>query len=221
MKHHQYKLRALLFTLLAFIFVSPASAVDSLFDDLGLGGQDDILEVDDAFQLSTGIEGNRFVARWVIAEGHYLYQDKMNIIPSNANIDTHPLQLLPGDEKQDPIFNKLLYVYHDSAEVSLPIANTNGANESVFKVKYQGCSEVSGICYPPQTREISVRLPEIVGAAAAGQEQEASAGPVDRSGRMERWPACRFGAWAPPGPKLAGYSPDANKTGRRSARPTA
>ena len=184
MKHHQTKLRALLFTVLAFIFVSPASAVDSLFDDLGLGGQDDILEVDDAFQLSTGIEGNRFVARWVIAEGHYLYQDKMEIIPSNEKIDTHPLQLQPGEEKQDPIFNKLLYVYHDSAEVSLPIANTNGANDAVFKVKYQGCSEISGICYPPQTREISVRLPEIIGAAAAAQEQAGGADVVSEQDRI-------------------------------------
>ena len=178
MKHQQYTLRALLFTVLAILFVIPASAADSLFDDLGFGGQDDILEVDDAFQLSTEIEGNRFIARWVIAEGHYLYQDKMDIIPSNEKIDTLPLQSSPGEEKQDPIFNKLLYVYHDSAEVSLPITNTNGAEDAVFKVKYQGCSEISGICYPPQTREISVRLPEIVGAATAGQDSADAAAAV-------------------------------------------
>ena len=175
MKHQQYTLQALLFTVLAILFVIPASAADSLFDDLGFGGQDDILEVDDAFQLSTDIEGNRFIARWVIAEGHYLYQDKMDIIPSNEKIDTLPLQSSPGEEKQDPIFNKLLYVYHDSAEVSLPITNTNGAEDAVFKIKYQGCSEISGICYPPQTREISIRLPEIVGAATAAQDSADSA----------------------------------------------
>ena len=170
MKHQHYTLQALLLTVLAILYVIPASAAGSLFDDLGFGGQDDILEVDDAFQLSTEIEGNRFIARWVIAEGHYLYQDKMDIIPSDQKIDTLPLQLSPGEEKQDPIFNKLLYVYHDSAEVALPITNTNGAEDAVFKIKYQGCSEISGICYPPQTREISIRLPEIVAAATAGQD---------------------------------------------------
>ena len=173
MKHQNNTLKALLCTLLAFFLVSPASAVDNLFDDLGFGGQDDILEVDDAFQLSTEIEGNRFVARWVIAEGHYLYQDKMKIIPSNENIETLPLQLQPGEEKQDPIFNKLLYVYHDSAEVSLPITNANGVKDAVFKVKYQGCSEISGICYPPQTREISIRVPEIVSDAVAAATDDA------------------------------------------------
>jgi thiol:disulfide interchange protein DsbD len=167
MKHLLDKFPALLLVILSITLAVPATAVD-LLDDLGLGGEDDILEVDDAFQLSTELQGNRFIAKWVIAEGHYLYQDKMDIVASDQKIETHPLQLQPGEEKQDPIFNKLLYVYHDSAEVVLPIANNNGVEEAVFKVKYQGCSEISGICYPPQTRDISVRLPEIVGAAAAG-----------------------------------------------------
>jgi thiol:disulfide interchange protein DsbD len=184
MKHPQNLLKAFFFTLLGFSLVTPAFAVDGLLDDLGLGGQDDILEVDDAFQLSTAIEGNRFVARWVIAEGHYLYQDKMNIIPSSEKIETLPLQLSPGDEKQDPIFNKLLYVYHDSAEVSLPIANANGANDAVFKVKYQGCSEISGICYPPQTREITVRLPEIVASASAAQPEAGGEDVVSEQDRI-------------------------------------
>ena len=167
MKQLQKRLQTLVITALAFTLSYPALAVDNLFDDLSFGGQDDILEVDDAFKLSTAIEGNRFIARWEIAEGHYLYQDKMDITPSDENIETFPLQLPPGEEKQDPIFNKLLYVYHDSAEIALPIANTNGVKDTVFKVKYQGCSEISGICYPPQSREISVRLPELAGTAAA------------------------------------------------------
>jgi thiol:disulfide interchange protein DsbD len=176
MMHPYNKLKVLLYTLLGLLLAQPAFAVDNLLDDLGLDGDDGILEVDDAFKLSTGIEDNRFVARWVIAEGHYLYQDKMDIATADGTIETHPLQLEPGDEKQDPIFNKLLYVYHDSAEVSLPIASTNGAEQAVFKIKYQGCSEISGICYPPQTREISLRLPEIISTAAASTDDAAASG---------------------------------------------
>ena len=135
MKHIKTKALMLLLAVMSATLAMPALSVD-LLDDLGFGGQDDILEVDDAFQLSTKFEDNRFVARWTIAEGHYLYQDKMDIVPSDQNIETHALYLQPGEEKQDPIFNKLLYVYHDSAEVSLPIANSNGVREAVFKVKY-------------------------------------------------------------------------------------
>ncbi len=184
MKHLKHRLHTLIFFLFSISLAYPALAVDNLLDDLGFGGQDDILEVDDAFKLTTDIEANRFVARWVIAEGHYLYQDKMNIIPADENIETYPLQLQPGDEKQDPIFNKLLYVYHDSAEVALPIANSSGAKQAIFKVMYQGCSEISGICYPPQTREISVRLPEIIGTAAAQQQTDTAADVVSEQDRI-------------------------------------
>jgi thiol:disulfide interchange protein DsbD len=178
MNHIKNNFQALLLALVSATAAFPALSVD-LLDDLGFGGEDDILAVDDAFQLSTKIEGDRFVARWVIAEGHYLYQDKMAIIAATENVETRSLVLQPGEEKQDPIFNKLLYVYHDSAEVALPIKASGGAKDAVFKVKYQGCSEISGICYPPQTREINVRLPDIIGAASADQEIDGAKNTAD------------------------------------------
>ena len=45
MKHLKKRLQTLVFTVLAFTLSHPAMAVDNLLDDLGLGGQDDILEV--------------------------------------------------------------------------------------------------------------------------------------------------------------------------------
>jgi thiol:disulfide interchange protein len=66
---------ALLLALIIPVF--PSYAESGLFDDLGLGGQDDILDVDQAFMLSTEITDAGFVARWIIADGHYLYRDKM------------------------------------------------------------------------------------------------------------------------------------------------
>ncbi len=167
MKHLKNKLLTLLFAAFTFSTSYPALAVNDLFDDLGLGGQDDILEVDDAYKLSTEIKDNSFVAHWVIADGHYLYRDKMNITTDNKDLVTFPLQMAPGEEKDDPIFKKILFVYHHHAEVALPFSNEDGDKNAIFKVKYQGCSEISGICYPPQTREISVRVPAVVGTAQA------------------------------------------------------
>ena len=161
------KLLALLLAFLTLAALPAAHAADDLFSDLGLGGDDDILEVDDAFKLETGIEDDRFVARWVIADGHYLYRNKMDIISDDKSLNTFPLQLTPGEEKYDPIFNKMLFVYHHDAEVALPFSNEDGGKQVTFKVKYQGCSEISGICYPPQSRDISVRLPVVIASAAA------------------------------------------------------
>ena len=166
LKHLKNTLLPLLFAVFTFAN-HPALAADRLFDDLGLGGQDDILEVDDAFKLSTEVKGSRFIAHWVIADGHYLYRDKMNITSTDSKLVTFPLQMQPGEEKDDPIFNKKLFVYHHNAEVTLPFSNEDGDKDVVFKVKYQGCSEISGICYPPQTRDISVRVPAVIGTAAA------------------------------------------------------
>ena len=167
MKRIKNQFLALLLAVATLCISQPVLAVDDFLDDLGLGGDDDILEVDEAFQLSTEFESNRVIARWVIAEGHYLYQDKMDILSTMDGIKTAPLEMSPGEEKHDAIFNKLLYVYHDQAEVALPIIATDGVEEAVFKVKYQGCSEISGICYPPQTREVKLRLPEVIGTAQA------------------------------------------------------
>jgi len=154
--------------LLALIIPAfPAHAEAGLFDDLGLGGEDDILDVDDAFMLSTEITDAGFVARWIIADGHYLYRDKMEISTDDAAISEGPLQLSEAEPKQDPVFNKLLHVYHHEAIVTLPISFKHGDRDAVFKVRYQGCSETAGICYPPQTRTISAHLPLISDANAA------------------------------------------------------
>lgn len=89
---------------LLFFFNGTAFAEDSLqglnlFEDLGLGGQDEILEVDDAFQLTTENTGNRFTARWTIAEGHYLYRDKSTVLVEDAAVTPGTLQLDAGEKK--------------------------------------------------------------------------------------------------------------------------
>ncbi len=140
----------------------------NLLDELGMGGGDDILDVDDAFKLSTSNTGNSFNAQWQIAEGHYLYRDKTAILVEDASVSPGAIQLPAGDKKDDPIFNKTLYVFHDDIKASLPFQYTHdGDKEVVFKVKYQGCSELSGICYPPQTRSFTVKLSPVTSAVAA------------------------------------------------------
>jgi thiol:disulfide interchange protein DsbD len=155
--------------LLLLFFSSTVQAEDlNLLDGLGFGGQDDILDVDEAFQLTTEDTPGSFIARWAIADGHYLYRDKMQITIDDEAVKTGALQLPAGDEKNDPIFKKILYVYHNNAEVTLPFSYTEGGDrETVFKVKYQGCSEISGICYPPQTRNFTVKLSPVSVADAA------------------------------------------------------
>ena len=139
----------------------------SLLDSLG-GGQDDILNPDDAFQISHDSTPGQFKVNWIIAEGHYLYRDKVKITTDETSVSTKPLIMPAGDEKDDPVFKKTLYVFHHFADATLPYQYSNDGDKDVtFKVKYQGCSEISGICYPPQTKKFTVRLSPISQAQAA------------------------------------------------------
>ncbi len=153
---------SLLLILATGLFHPPVMAAGSsgLFDSFGMNSQDEILDVDVAFKLDTEIKDNTFVARWQIADGHYLYRDKTNILSEDPEVKTGKLQLPAGEAKDDPIFNATLFVYHEDVAVRLPFSYSGDENrEVVFNVKYQGCSEISGICYPPQTKTVSVKLP--------------------------------------------------------------
>ena len=152
----------------SFTLATPAFSEEgfNLLD--GLGGQDDILDPDDAFKISYDAQPGQFKVNWIIADGHYLYREKMQIITDDTALIGQPLIMPAGDAKDDPIFNKTLYVFHNFVDVVLPYQFTNNGDKDVtFKVKYQGCSEVSGICYPPQTKKFTVRISPISAAQAA------------------------------------------------------
>ncbi|MDT8453384.1 MAG: protein-disulfide reductase DsbD [Gammaproteobacteria bacterium] len=161
MKAFKPLLSSLLLILATGLFHQPVMAAGSsgLFDSFGMNSQDEILDVDEAFKLDTEIKNNTFIARWQVAEGHYLYRDKTEILTDDPEVRTGKLQLPAGEAKDDPIFNATLFVYHEDVAVKLPFSYSGDEDrEVVFNVKYQGCSEISGICYPPQTRAVPVKL---------------------------------------------------------------
>ena len=113
-----------LFSLLLLLSISlPVYADESfnLLDSLGGGGVD-IIEVDDAFQISYDSQPGQFKVNWIIADGHYLYRDKMQITTDETSVNSKTLVMPPGEAKDDPIFNKTLYVFHHSAFVNIPCA---------------------------------------------------------------------------------------------------
>ena len=176
-----------LFSFLLLLIISlPVGADESfnLLDSLG-GADDDILEVDDAFQINFDSQPGKFTASWVIAEGHYLYRDKMQITTDETSVNSKSLVMPQGESKEDPIFNKTLYVFHHFADATLPYQYTgNGDKEVTFKVKYQGCSEISGICYPPQTRKFTVKLSPMSSAIASTDMAAGSAEPISEQDQI-------------------------------------
>ncbi len=162
--------------LLLSLFMQPAfaenpfSSLDSdSSPDISLGGgDDDILDPDQAFQLKTWSENGRVFAEWKIADGHYMYRDKTKILSADsAAITTSNFVIDKGEFKQDEFFGDI-YVFHNQAKASIAIDNAqDGIKNASFKVKYQGCSEISGICYPPITKTITLDVSPISDVAAS------------------------------------------------------
>ncbi|MDQ1363333.1 MAG: thioredoxin:protein disulfide reductase [Pseudomonadota bacterium] len=145
----------------------------------GLGGGDEILDPDQAFVLETKVENGAVVASWKIADGHYLYRDKVKILAEDASLPTGELFTSAGEKKHDEFFGDI-EVYHDAAEARLPLLQAVTGQYN-FTVKYQGCSEVAGICYPPISKKIALDLSV---AGVAGATAVDSAAPLSEQDRI-------------------------------------
>ena len=138
------------------------AAVSNLSNDLGLGGnEDEILEPDVAFKLTTDIKDeNNLIANWQIADKHYLYRNKFKFILKEAEgIQLGDAVLPPGETKNDEFFGKI-QVFHNGVEAVIPL-NRSNTKATTIKVQftYQGCAEETGICYPPIRKTVSFNLP--------------------------------------------------------------
>ncbi len=164
--------------LLAGVLNLPALAANDLdlLDGLGgMGGGDDILPPEQAFQLQVSHQPGALKAEWSIAEGHYLYRDKIRITTQDESVTLLPAEMSEAEKKDDPILNETLFVYHHFARVTVPYRYTGNAPAAVqFRIRYQGCSEIAGICYPPQTKTVTFD----VSPATAAPADTASRSPV-------------------------------------------
>jgi thiol:disulfide interchange protein DsbD len=126
----------------------------------GTGGEGDFLPPDAAFRFGAGLpQPDSIPLTWVIADGYYLYKDKISVETSTPNVQIGKPVLPQGKPKHDEYFGDT-EVYYEVLEATLPIARaaSNDALSVQLKVTYQGCAE-DGLCYNPITKEAVVELP--------------------------------------------------------------
>jgi len=133
---------------------------------------DDLLPVDEAFVLrAEAPAADRIEIRWHVADGYYLYRHRISVQADPA-FAAQALQLPKGKAHEDEFFGHV-ETYRQALTAVLPGKPSDTAPRQVtLKVRYQGCAD-AGICYPPQTRSLSVTLP----AAGAAAAQPAAAQP--------------------------------------------
>jgi thiol:disulfide interchange protein DsbD len=107
------------------------------------------------------VDGNKVEVGFRIVPGFYLYKDKISVRSLSENAKAGRLELPEGKMKVDEFFGEM-EVYLESIIAPLAIARaTPEAMDLQLEVNYQGCAD-GGLCYMPQTRVITVSLPQAV-----------------------------------------------------------
>jgi thioredoxin:protein disulfide reductase len=143
----------------------------------GTRSGDDFLPVDAAFALETVADGpDRVRLRWTIADGYYLYRERMTATTTSEQARLGALSLPTGKLKNDEFFGEQ-EVYYDELVATLPVSRAGTSEFQLpLKVTFQGCAE-AGLCYPPETKTLNVVLPAGAGTtASAGAPPGASGG---------------------------------------------
>ena len=154
-----------------FKFILSASGVAMMLAVqlcMAAGTPDDFLPVDQAFHFEAVPDGsNRVKLYWEIAEGYYLYRNRIKAGSATAGAQLGTLELPKGQPHDDEYFGTQ-EIYRQELIAIVPVTRAAGpALALTVTVGYQGCAD-KGLCYPPQKRAVSVDLPASQPSTAAG-----------------------------------------------------
>ena len=140
-------------------------------DSLGGGGQREFLPPDRAFELShEDFANDQLALTWAVAEGYYLYRDKIKVVSPDGSAIIAPLNLPPGEDKDDEEFGRVK-IYRENVRAMVGIQPAPERTQVTVQVTYQGCAE-DGICYPPISKTLTLAV-----GAPAGPAGVATAAP--------------------------------------------
>ena len=153
----------------------PAEAGSALTRLLGLGegivigasGGDEFLDPEIAFVLrATAVGPDAIEARWDIADGYYIYRDRIQFRAAEGSGAALGEADFPKGKVKDDAYFGPMEVYYESVAARLPVVGAAGAPVDV-DITYQGCAE-AGLCYPPITKTVSLLLPAAMADTGAG-----------------------------------------------------
>lgn len=131
-----------------------------------------LLPVDSAFALSAHATGADTIAvQWKIADGYYLYRHRISVQSAADGVSFAPIALPQGAKHHDEFFGDV-QTYRQSVTGTLAHVLAP-AGTATLRIKYQGCADV-GVCYPPQTRVLTVALATPDAQVASSDSQPAA-----------------------------------------------
>jgi thiol:disulfide interchange protein DsbD len=113
--------------------------------------ENDFLPPDVAFRVGSRVDGNLLRVRWVIADGYYLYRQRMDIKAESPDLMVSAPSFPSGTIKTDPYLGTQ-EIFLQQVEGTVGFTRIDaGAHPLQIKVTYQGCAS-AGLCYPPITK---------------------------------------------------------------------
>ena len=127
--------------------------------------EDEYLDPEVAFVLTAEAQSaNNVQLNWRIADGYYLYKQRIKLEPANAAQPVGAIVLPKGLPHDDEYFGPQ-EIYRESLDASFAVPP--GAKAVDVKVTYQGCAD-AGLCYPPITKVLNVSLEGAPTTVASG-----------------------------------------------------
>jgi thiol:disulfide interchange protein DsbD len=123
----------------------------------GAGAQPKLLEPERAFAFSVqALDATTVEARFAIADGYYLYREKLKFSVDPATLAGVPA-LPPGKVLHDEYFGKV-ETYWGKLAVKLPLDAARPGQQITVRAESQGCAD-GRVCYPPQVQNVTLTLP--------------------------------------------------------------
>ena len=115
------------------------------------------------------VDPRTVVVRYDIANGYYLYRDKLRFSVEPGGLAAPPP--LPAGKVKDDAFFGRVEVFRGSVTVPIPLDRERPGEKLTLVAESQGCADL-GVCYPLQRQTLAVSLP--LRGAAAGPVVEAA-----------------------------------------------
>ena len=134
------------------------TSADKLFEKTkpAIEGEEEYLDVDQAFALThEALSANNIQLNWRIADGYYLYKQRIKVEPAGDTKVIGAVVLPKGEAHSDEYFGEQ-EIYRQSLDATFSVPPSDSKTVDV-NVTYQGCAD-AGLCYPPQTKLVSISL---------------------------------------------------------------
>jgi thiol:disulfide interchange protein DsbD len=134
---------------------------------------DDFLPVRDAYKVTATAEPGSLAIRFTVANGYYLYRDKLGFSTADPGVQVGAPSLPVGLDHEDEFFGRQV-IYRGPTVVGLPVSFSDGApRDFTLQVRLQGCAD-GGLCYPPQKWDVPVKWPAGLAAEEPATAQAAA-----------------------------------------------